>query len=116
MHELAYVTELIKNLKPLIKSHKPKQIQSIRLEISAMSGIEPASFKFYWKELTKQTEFKCVRLKFKRVPANIKCFSCLGEFVQNKSIDSLIRCQHCGSIKTMVVEDTTVNIKSISFY
>lgn len=111
MHEMAYVEELLKKLRNL----KLKKVLRINLSINRISGIEPKSFTFYWKAVTKNTLFSQTKLKFRKITNKTLCLSCKKHFLFIDDDDILIRCPFCGSIKTVQKDNSVVTIESIEF-
>lgn len=112
MHELSFVSELLTRVQSYSTSHTAKEVTRVHIAVSKLSGIEPVSFRFYWKMLTQDTLFKKTKLSIRTIPGSLQCVRCTNIFLSHQS-DELIHCPVCGSIKTMVKEDTSVVIKKI---
>lgn len=114
MHEFQYVQELYNKIVRYAEKRNGENITSVTIAITRLSGIEPESFQFYWKLLTKQSTYKKTKLIITRVPTTFMCVVCSNKFISNAYEEQLIHCPVCDSIKTTVIEDTEVTIQQIT--
>jgi len=113
MHELSYVNELYKRVKLHAVEHKAKQVYTIHLSVSILSGLDVDSINFYWKNMNKSMVLLHSTVIVQQEPAHLICQTCNTQFIVNEYTDSMIRCIHCDSFKTIVSEEIVMRIKNI---
>ncbi len=113
MHELSYAREVYKRVATYARQKKAKRVYTVTIAVSAMSGIEPDSFRFYWETLTKGTLLLGSKIRVRRLPSSRLCRSCTKTSQVRDYEDQLPRCVHCGSIQTIPTEAIDVQIRSI---
>lgn len=110
MHELTYVSQLYSRL---IKEQK--QITDVYLAVSSSSGIETASFIFYWNSIVKHTDLQKTVLHIRKIPLSLKCSQCYTLFKSREEDILLLPCPRCGSHKTVSIDQSSVTIKRITY-
>lgn len=114
MHELSYVQEIYTIASKYAIGAHAKKVCKVSIAVSVLSGIEADSCKFYWEKMTHTPLFEQSVLSVKKLPVHITCLSCKKTFIVHSYSDILIRCRFCKSIKTVVTEQTSVIVHSIT--
>lgn len=113
MHEVSYAEQIFKLVKQYAANQKAKKVLKVYLTVSAMSGIEPDSFRFYWDILTKETELSESKIYIQKTSAHLICKSCKKEFDIKDYSDPYVQCPFCQKINTVVSEDTSITLNKI---
>jgi hydrogenase nickel incorporation protein HypA/HybF len=115
MHELSYVQQVFRIVSEASADRHITRVARVHVSASVLSGIESDSFRFYWEILTKNTPLDSSHVFIRRKPVHIHCLGCGKKSVIRKIDDGLFRCPICGSVKTVVKEETEITVDRIQY-
>lgn len=107
MHELS-VTQNI--LEIALRHAAGQRISEIELVIGQLSSFVDDSIQFYWDIISAGTPAEGARLRFKRIPAQMRCLKC-GE---NYTLEGDFTCPQCGAREGRLVAGNEFYVDSIS--
>jgi hydrogenase nickel incorporation protein HypA/HybF len=113
MHELSYVKQIYALTQKYSASNHARKVLKVFISVNVLSGIEPDPFRFYWDQLVKNTKLHGSKIVIKTLPVHVQCRTCSKQFIVRSPSDIFVRCKYCGSIKTVVTEETTIKLNSI---
>jgi len=94
MHEYAVVENIVALAEKEAQNHSAQKVTQINLVIGELASVQPESLEMYFELLSKDTVLEGAILRFKSVPAELKCEGC-GETYEKKR--SVLECPKCGS-------------------
>lgn len=93
MHEMALAESVLQ----VIEDHAARQgfraVKAVRLEIGALSGVEPEAITFCFDCVTRGSVAEGARLEIVAVPGEGWCMACGREVPMRERYDA---CPHCG--------------------
>jgi len=110
MHELSIVMSIIDIAKQQMEGADATIIEEIELEIGDLSGIEPQSFEFAWKEAVKNTPLQFAERKINYVEGLATCLDCMIDFSVKQLYDA---CPVCGGHFLNIKKGKELKVKSL---
>jgi hydrogenase nickel incorporation protein HypA/HybF len=110
MHELGITSRIIQTVTQEMQRHGLSRVNSVRIRLGELSGIDPSALLFSWEASTRGTAFEPVRLEIQPVPASGRCRHCQREF---NVVDLMFRCPDCQSGKIDLVRGQEIEIASL---
>jgi hydrogenase nickel incorporation protein HypA/HybF len=111
MHEMSLAVSMIEQLAEVLqKEGGLSRVESINLEIGAMSGVEKEAFEFVFPFAAEGTVAEGAVLIFEEVLLELRCNSCGRLHV---SEDPLMMCPDCASVDVTVLRGEDFKIKTM---
>ncbi|MDO4199055.1 MAG: hydrogenase maturation nickel metallochaperone HypA [Erysipelotrichaceae bacterium] len=114
MHELGVVFHCIKEVNEIALSNNVNRVNSVTVEIGAVSTVIPYLFEDCWNwAVKKETVLKDAKIIIETIPAITHCEDC------NQNYNTIIygkTCPHCKSEHTFLLQGNEINIKQIEVY
>ncbi len=110
MHELGVVIKVVKNVENFAKKNGVTKIETLVLQIGALSSVIPRFVKECYSMAVKDTMLEDTMLKIEVLPANARCRSCEKVFnaLKHKSV-----CPHCNGENPEMISGNEFMIKEI---
>ena len=90
MHELSVATAV---LNTAVKHADGRRVTHVSVRVGALRQVVPASLRFYWEIVARDTVCEDARLDLTVVDARLRCERCRREWTPSIP---LFRCQDCG--------------------
>ena len=110
MHELSLATALVEQVQRVCAAEKASAVESIRLRLGALSGVDRESFEFSFPLVADETCAAGAKLVFDEVPAEITCDAC-GKCSSPKKM--FLQCSACGSTHVRITAGREFQIVSV---
>ncbi len=110
MHELGVTQSLLDIALNHAQKANAVRIKELNLVIGELSSMVDDSIQFYWDMISQGTIAQGAILRFKRIPASLRCDTCGQVFGMNRR-DFV--CPHCGSEKISVTGGSEFFLESI---
>ena len=113
MHELGIVYEVIKVVDEVVISNGIKTVDTIILEIGALSQVVPRFIEECFPAAIDGTPYENTKLEIISLPAMVNCESCgeLYDVIKHKK-----KCPKCSDNNYKIVSGQEFNIKEIKAY
>lgn len=113
MHELGIVFEISKTVQRFAKEHNVKKIDTLVLEVGALSAAIPKYLVECFPAAIEGTILENAKLEIEILPANVICKTCenLYDVVENQKI-----CPDCKESNYEIISGQELNIKEIRIY
>lgn len=111
MHELRITARIIQTVTQEMQRHGLSHVDSVRIRIGELSGIDPSALLFGWEASTRGTSFERVLLEIESVAVTGRCRRCQREF---NVVGFLFRCPDCQSGKIDLVRGQEIEIASLN--
>lgn len=110
MHELGIVIQIVKQLDAYVIEHQIKKVETIVLEIGALSSVYPKFVEDVYPIAVENTRFKDTRLKIEIAPGIGRCNDCnfIYNLVENQNI-----CPKCEKDHFTVISGRDFMIKQL---
>lgn len=111
MHELSITQNILEIALRHGGKAQAKKISGIQLVIGQLSSVIDDSVQFYWDMIAEGTLAEGAQLRFKRIPAQLKCENCghLYTLVGNQ----LDVCPACDSAEVKIISGKEFQLESI---
>lgn len=110
MHELSLAESLVE----LVEDEALKQgfgrVRKIRLEVGALSGVEPEALRFGFEVAAQRTCAEGAELEILRPPGEAWCFACERTVTIAEYYDG---CSHCGGHRLQVTGGRQFQLKEL---
>ncbi|MBN2803763.1 MAG: hydrogenase maturation nickel metallochaperone HypA [Deltaproteobacteria bacterium] len=110
MHEMSLAVSMIEQLEEIIKKEGAEKIESIHLEIGALSGVEKDAFEFVFPFAAEGTVASEAILTFDKVSLEFECRKC--GFVHITESPEMM-CPKCSSVDLNVLKGEDFKIKTM---
>jgi hydrogenase nickel incorporation protein HypA/HybF len=112
MHERSLVRALLRQVEDVAAQHPGSNIQSIRVRIGELSGVESALLASAYDELVQDTPLRGASLDLEHVRLKAVCQTCGHEF----PIEHFhFQCDRCGSVDLTVLGGEELLLDSVMF-
>ena len=111
MHEMALAESTLEIIEATARRSGAERITSVRLEIGALSHIEPDALRFCFDAVTRGSLAERARLEIVALPGEAWCMAC-GEVVGLQRRGD--PCPRCGSYQLEVVHGDEMRVKEIA--
>ncbi len=95
MHEVGLVSALIEQVEVLAMKHRFRQVETVRLGVGLLSGVNSESLEFCFPEVTRQTILQGSQLILEILPIEAFCNHCRA--ISNLPDPSQLLCPVCRS-------------------
>jgi hydrogenase nickel incorporation protein HypA/HybF len=110
MHEISLCRSLLQVIERQSEQQHFRRVKTVRLEVGALAGVEPAALEFSFAAVMKQTLAEGARLEIIRVPAQGWCEQCGRSIVIEQRIDS---CPVCHAFPLGITAGDELNLKEL---
>lgn len=110
MHELSIALGIVKIAENESKKAKATRVNSIELEIGALSGIEMDALDFAWPVAVKDTVLEHARRDIDYIKAKARCIDCDTEFDLENVYDT---CPNCDSYFKDIIKGKEMRVKAL---
>lgn len=110
MHEMALAQSVVDIALRQAAENGAARIRMIRLEIGALSHVEPRALEFGFDVVAKGTAAEGADLRIDRPEGTATCLMCIKTFSLPNRYDP---CPHCGSHQIVVVGGEEMRVKEL---
>jgi hydrogenase nickel incorporation protein HypA/HybF len=110
LHELGVATQIAQLVTRVMDEHAARAVGEIRVEIGALSCVDPDSLEFCFQAITKGTRLENARLKMEEVKPRARCRLCNQEY-EVRWDD--FRCGSCGSSEFDILAGRDISVKEV---
>ena len=110
MHELSVAAALLEWAEEQSRTHAPRVLRSIELELDPMSCLNPDALRFGFSALTAETPLAGVALDLVEVAPTYECRMCGSRLAFR---DSPFACPSCGAPLPRLARESSLKIRSI---
>ena len=110
LHELSVATRIAEVVNRVMDEHSARRVGEVRVEIGALTCIDPDSLDFCFQAIAKGTRLEDARLKILEVRPRARCRRCNTEY-EVKWDD--FRCPSCRSTEFDVLVGGDISIKDV---
>jgi hydrogenase nickel incorporation protein HypA/HybF len=110
LHELSVATRIAEVVGRVMDEHSARKVGEVRVEIGALTCVDPDSLDFCFQAITKGTRLEDARLKILEVKPRAKCRKCAMEY-EVRWDD--FRCTRCGSTEFEVLIGRDISVKDV---
>lgn len=110
MHEMALAEGMLQIVEASARSNGARLVREVRLEIGALSAVEPDALRFAFDVVTRGTVAEGARLTMMTTPGRAWCLPC-GESVDLPRLAE--PCPRCGSYQLQVTQGDEMRVKDI---
>lgn len=110
MHELGIVIQIVKKLDAYMTLHKIERIETVVLEIGALSSVYPKYIKDVYPIAVERTRLRDTKLEIEVSPGIGKCMECdfIYDLVENNN-----QCPRCSARSFSIIRGKEFMIKQI---
>jgi hydrogenase nickel incorporation protein HypA/HybF len=113
MHEMALTQNILEILRDAALSHGFSRVTTVRLEIGALSGVEPEAMHFCFDVITKNTLAEGAILEIIRTCGTGQCLQC-GQTVEVST--RFEACSCCGGYAIQITDGDTLRVNNLEVY
>ena len=110
MHEMSLCESIIQTLEEQALAQQYRKVQTVRLLVGALSGVEVSALRFGFDVVTRGTLADGARLEVEQVPAQAWCLPCAKTVEIQQRYDA---CPYCGSYQLQVTGGEELQIKEL---
>jgi len=110
MHELSVAAALFEWAEEQSRTHAPRVLRSIELELDPLSCLNPEALRFGFSALTAETPLAGVALDLVDVAPTYECRTCGARLAHR---DSPFSCASCGAPLPRLARESSLKIRSI---
>jgi len=110
MHELPVAESILEIALRHAQQAGARRITAVDLLIGDLSSFIDESIQFYWDMISQDTAAQGAQLRFRRVPAKVKCLDCGHQFEPGKTI---VPCPECGGAHLRVLDGDQLQVEAI---
>lgn len=111
MHELSIAQSIVELAEETAKKEKAGSIQSIEIEIGALSGVVLRALEFAMNVTIKNTMLENSKINFVIIRGVAECNNCKKEFETNKL---LALCPNCEKANFKIIDGKQLRITSLT--
>lgn len=111
MHELPVTESVLRIVLDHAQRAGAQRVVRVNLVLGELSSIIGDSVQFYWDLISEGTPAEGAELRFRRVPAELRCLACGVTFPLHQQEDWL--CPACGSAQVRVATGDQFLVESI---
>lgn len=100
MHETSLVQSLLSQVAAVVADHADCRVETIRVEIGPLSGVEPLLIQSAFERLQVESSCREAELVIESVPLTCRCRDCEAEF---ELAGFRFQCPECGSSTVQVL-------------
>ena len=110
MHEMALAQSMLEIVEQTARDNGAGRITLVRLEIGALSHVEPEALRFCFDAVTRESVADGARLDIRRTPGEAWCMPC-GVTVPLARLGDA--CPHCGSYQLCISNGDAMRVQEI---
>jgi hydrogenase nickel incorporation protein HypA/HybF len=110
MHELAVTESILEIALRHAQSAQARQVTALHLVIGDLTSIIDDSVQFYWDIVARDTIAEGAKLIFRRIPIQMQCLACQGEFFPQ---NNTFTCPTCGSNRIKIITGEEFYLEAI---
>ena len=110
MHELSIAQSIVELAEEVAEREKADSIQSIEIEIGALSGVVLDALDFALEITVKDTTLRNAKINYLKITGKAECNECFCQFETN---DLLAFCPKCRQANYRIVDGKQLRIKSL---
>jgi len=110
MHELAVTESILEIALRHAQSAEARQVTALHLVIGDLTSIIDDSVQFYWDIIAKDTIAEGARLYFRRIPIQMQCLACQGQFLPENND---FTCPVCASNRVKILNGEEFFLEAI---
>jgi hydrogenase nickel incorporation protein HypA/HybF len=110
MHEMSLCESIMEIVENEAQRQRFSKVNSVRLEIGALSGVEPDAMTFCFDAVSRGTIADGAKLELMHVPARAWCMDCAQDVIIQQRFDP---CPICGNPLVQVKTGTEMKIKDM---
>ncbi len=99
MHEVGIAQQILRVIESAAREHGQGRVESARLRIGELSGVEAETLKFALGICSRGTRAEGMAVEIVCVPACVKCRQCSSDWPYDMEV---MRCPTCGSEEIML--------------
>lgn len=110
MHEMAMAESILGIVEDAARAQGFNRVKEVRLEIGALSGVEPEALAFCLDVVLRGSVAEGARIEMERLPGQGLCLAC------GDALPVLARyaaCPHCGSYQVQATGGTEMRVKDL---
>lgn len=110
MHELSITEGLLKIVLDEVEKHSISRVNTVKLKIGELTGVQAAALTFCFEQLTKDTPVEGADLQIDSVPIKVKCLDCQEVFSAD---DHSFFCPGCSGLHTELLSGRELYVHEI---
>lgn len=110
MHEMALAESMLEIVLQTARGSDAARVTLIRVEIGALSQVEPEALRFCFDVVTRDSPADGARLEIQRTPGEAWCMPCGTTVPLCKLGDG---CPHCGSYQLGISQGQAMRVREI---
>lgn len=110
MHEMALAESVLQIVEATARANNAVRVRTVRLELGALSHVEPESLRFSFEVVTRGTLAEDAALELLATPGRAWCMPC-GTTVDLARLGDA--CPLCGSYQLQVTQGDEMRVKDI---
>lgn len=110
MHEMSLAEGILQIIEDAAAKQGFQRVSEVRLEIGALSGVEPEALEFCLDVVFKGSIAEAARIVLERLPGQGFCLACGETVAVNALYDA---CPKCGSFQVQASAGTEMRVKDL---
>jgi len=110
MHEMSLARGILEILEEAACREGVTRVKAVRLELGALSAVEPQAIAFCFDALTRGTVAEGARLTIEAIPARALCLHCQVSTTIARRDDP---CPRCGGYGMQVADGTQMRVREL---
>ncbi len=110
MHELSIAQSIVELAEEVAEKEKADSVQSIDIEVGALSGVVLDALNFAMEITVKNTRLRNAKINYLKINGKAECKECFCQFETN---DLLAFCPKCKQANYRIVDGKQLRIKSL---
>ena len=110
MHELSIAQSIVELAEEVATKEQAGSIQSIDIEIGALSGVVTEALEFAMETIVKNTKLEKAKVNYLKIMGKAVCRVCQVQF---ETDDLLALCPNCGKANFTITDGKQLRIKSL---
>jgi hydrogenase nickel incorporation protein HypA/HybF len=110
MHEMSLAESVLQAMEDAARSQHFHKVLAVRLEIGALSGVEPEAMRFCFDAVVRGSLAEGAQLDIIELPGTGWCMACAKTVPMREVFGE---CPECGSVQMQVTGGTEMRIKDL---
>ncbi len=110
MHEMSLAESVLQAMQDAARQQHFHKVLSVRLEIGALSGVEPEAMRFCFDAVVRDSLAEGALLEILTLPGTGWCMACAKTVPMREVFGE---CPECGSVQMQVTGGTEMRIKDL---
>ena len=111
MHELTIAQSIVELAENVAFEEKADSVQSVVIEIGALSGVVIDALEFAMEIITKNTMLEFAKINYLKIKGKANCVNCNFQFETN---NLLALCPKCNEANFKIIDGKQLRIKSLT--